>query len=206
MLDRGPESMFDVCGDTVVSNNACDAVGPKVCNFIYTWQDCFVKTMREVKPTDLIEHSIDLTSGAKPVYASIKRYTAKEKQFAARISPEMEVAAIIMRAASDWGARTQFPPKKKGSDALRVVHNFISVNKYTIKSQYLMYGIDEVTDTIIKLGYRAFFRIDVSNGYWAILVMLSDKYKTGFATLWSVYLSTDGPRVKGSLCHLFAVW
>ena len=57
----------------------------------YTWRDCFVKSMREVKPTDLIEHSIDLTSDAKPVYASITRYTPKEKEFAARIFSECEV-------------------------------------------------------------------------------------------------------------------
>lgn len=67
--------------------------------------------MRDIHPTDLIHHSIDLTPDAKPVYQSIKRYTPKERAFAAKIFPEMEAAEIITRAASDWGARSQFPPK-----------------------------------------------------------------------------------------------
>lgn len=57
--------------------------------------------MRDIKPTDLIHHSIDLTPNARPVYQSIKRYTPKERTFAARIFPEMKEADIIVRAASD---------------------------------------------------------------------------------------------------------
>lgn len=166
---------------------------------MYTWRDCFVKSMREVKPTDLIEHSIDLTCDAKPVYASIKRYTPKEKEFAAKVFPEMEEAGIIMRAASDWGARTQFPPKKKGSDALRVVHNFIPVNKYTIKPQYPMHRIDEVIDTLIKPRYRAFFSTDASNGYWAIPIKAGDEYKAGFVTPHGQYIYLRmGQGLKGA--------
>ena len=40
---------------------------------LYTGKDCFVKTMRDVRPTDLIEHSINLIPDARPVYAPIKR-------------------------------------------------------------------------------------------------------------------------------------
>lgn len=84
--------------------------------------------MLDIKPFVLIHHSIDLTADAKSVYQPIKRYTPKERAFAAKIFPEMEAAEFIMRAASDWGARSQFPPKKEGSDDLRVVHNFIPFN------------------------------------------------------------------------------
>ena len=124
---------------------------------LYAWRDCFAKTMRDIKPTDLIHHSIDLASHAKPVYQTIKRCTPKERAFAAKIFPEMESAGIITRAASDWGARSQFPPKKKDLEDLRVVHNFIPVNKYTIKPQYPMHRIDEVIDTLIKPKFKSSF-------------------------------------------------
>ena len=54
--------------------------------------------------------------------------------------------------------------KKQQWRGLRVVHNFIPVNKYTIKPQYTMHRIDEVTDTLIKPKFQAFFRSDASNG------------------------------------------
>lgn len=68
---------------------------------LYTWQECFAKTLRDVKPTDLIEHSIDLKPNARPFYFKIPRYTEKECQFCDRIFPEMEEAGIITRASSD---------------------------------------------------------------------------------------------------------
>ena len=160
----------------------------KVRRMLYTWRDCFAKTMCDVKATDLIEHSIDLTPNAKPVYTPIKRYNPKEKAFAARIFPEMEAAGIILRAASDWGARSLFPPKKKGSDDLRVVQNFIPLNKCTIKPQYPMHRIDEVLDTLIKPRFFAFFCTDAANGYWAILIKDGHQYRAGFVTPHGQYI------------------
>jgi hypothetical protein len=77
----------------------------------------------------------------------------------------MEEAGIIVRGNSDWDAKTKFPPKKKGSDQLRVVHNFIPLNNYTIKPQYPMHLIDEVLENIIQPRYTTWFSADASNGY-----------------------------------------
>lgn len=41
----------------------------------YTWNDCFAKSMADVKPTDLIEHAIDLIPKARPMYAKLSKYT-----------------------------------------------------------------------------------------------------------------------------------
>ena len=106
---------------------------------LYTWKDCFAATVREIQPTDLIEHSIDLTLNAKPCRGKLPQYTPQEWELANQIFPELEEAGIIACMSSDWAARTKFPPKKKGSDQLQVVHNFIPVNKCTIKSEYPMH-------------------------------------------------------------------
>ena len=167
---------------------------------LYTWRDCFAATMREVLPTDMIYHSIDLVPGSQPVYSSIKKYNQKEREFAASIFPEMEEAGIIVRAASDWGARTQFPPKKKGSDKLRVVHNFIPLNKCTIKPQYPMHRMEEVLETIIKPKFSVFFSTDASNGYWAVPIKPGDEYKAGIVTPHGQYVYFRmGQGLKGAL-------
>ncbi len=109
---------------------------------LYTWQEFFAKTLRDIKPTDLIEHSIDLKPNACPSYAKIPHYTEKERQFCERIFPEMEEAGIITRASSDWTCQSRFPPKKRRSEELRVVHNYILFNSQTIKPQYCMHCIE----------------------------------------------------------------
>ena len=65
---------------------------------------------------------------------------------------------------------------------MRVVHNFIPINKFTIKSAYPMHHLEEVVDTLIKPKYTTFFTSDASNGYWAIPMKSSDCNKTGFIT------------------------
>ena len=149
---------------------------------VYTWKDCFAANIRDIKATDLIEHSIDLVPNARPVAGSLPKYTAAEREFANKIFPELEDAGIIVRRSSPWGARTKFPPKKKGSTLLRVVHNFIPVNHYTIKSGYPMHHLEEVVNTLITPRFGVYFMSDASNSYWAIPMKTSDVNKTGFLT------------------------
>src|SRR5947199_8590065 len=104
--------------------------------------------MRDVKPTNLLHHAIDLKQQIKPVKSKVPRYTLKEREFTAKIFSEMEEAGIIIQSMSEWEAKTKFPPKKKGSDQFQVVHNFIPINKVTIKLQYTTHHIDEVLETV----------------------------------------------------------
>lgn len=176
----------------------------KIKRLLYTYRDCFAESVKDVKATDLIEHSIYLVPNAHPVKGKSPRYSTKERDFANTIFPAMEDAGIITRRSSPWGARTKFPPKKKGSEDLRVVHNVIPVNKYTIKSSYPVHRLDEVLDTIIKPGYDCYFSSDAANGYWAIPMKQGDENKTGFMTpngQW-VYLRM-GQGLKGA-AHTYA--
>ena len=190
---------FESSGITIGPIAATDQQREAAQRLFYTWKDCFAVTMRDVKPTDLIHHSIDLIPNAIPVYHKIGKYTPAERAFAATIFPEMEEAGIIVRAASDWGARTRFPPKKKGSDKMRVVHNFIPVNKCTIKPQYPMHQLEEVLDTIVKPKFTTFFSTDASNGYWAVPIKPGDEYKAGVVTPHGQYVYRRmGQGLKGA--------
>ena len=136
----------------------------RVKRLLYTWKDCFALTLRDIKATDLIEHSTDSKPNARPAYGRIPKYNRKEREFAAYIFPMMEEAGIIVRAASDWGARSKFPPKKKGSEDLRVVHNFIPLNEQTVKPQYPMHRMEEVVEMIISPNFNVFFGTEAANG------------------------------------------
>lgn len=69
---------------------------------LYTWQNCFAKMLRDVKPTDFID-SIDLKPNAPPSYSKIPNYMEKECQFCDRIFLKTEKPGIITRVFSDWG-------------------------------------------------------------------------------------------------------
>lgn len=136
--------------------------------------------MSDVKATDLIEHSIELEPNVKPIRGTIPKYTPQEREFANRIFPELEDAGIIARRSSPSGVRTRFPPKKKGSQLLLVVHNFIHVNRFTIKSAYPMHHLQEVLAILIRSGYGVHFSSDAANGYWAVPMTKLDENKTEF--------------------------
>ncbi len=176
------EAWFNASGITIGEMADTPQRVRKTKQLLYTWKDCFATSVRDIQATDLIEHSIDLQPNAKPVKSSLPRYTQEEKEFANRIFPELEDAGIIIRRSSEWGARTKFPPKKKDSPLKRVVHNFIPVNTWTVKSGYPMHLLEDVIETIITPRFTVYFTSDASNGYWAVPMRRSDINKTGFIT------------------------
>ena len=154
---------------------------------LYTLQECLAKTLRDIKSTDLIEYSINLKPNSCPSYSKIPRYTEEKRHFCDRIFSKIEETGIITRTSSDWGCQSRFSLKKKGSEELRVVHNYIPLISQTIKLQYLMPRIEEVIDTIIRPKHRGYFITDAFKGYWAIRMNPEDEYKTGFVTPYGLY-------------------
>ena len=130
----------------------------------------------------MIEHSIDLVPGSVPRKSTLPRYTHEEREFAEKILPEMVEAGILERMTSNWGSRTKFPPKKKGSSERRVVHNYIPLNRATIKSAYPVHSMDEVIDIVLSPEHRIFFTGDASWSYWAIPIRPGDEFKMGTIT------------------------
>ena len=159
---------------------------------LYTWQDVFETDLLRIRQTDLIEHAIVLMPGAVPHRARIPLYTEEEIAFCRRLIPKMEEAGLIFRCDSEWGARTKFPLKPRADtlpkDArLRMVHNFIPLNRVTEKSRYPCPRIEQIVYTVLKKGKRFFFTSDAANSYWAIPVRAGDETKLGFVTPYGMY-------------------
>ena len=55
--------------------------------------------------------------------------------------------------------------KKKRFNDLKIMHNFILMNKFIIKSIYSMYRINEIINTIIKSKYEIYFCTNAFNEY-----------------------------------------
>ena len=54
---------------------------------------------------------------------------------------------------------------KKKFDDLKIMHNFILMNKFIIKLIYSMHKIDEIINIIIKSKYEVYFCTNIFNEY-----------------------------------------
>jgi hypothetical protein len=116
-----------------------------------------------------------LVPGTLPVKSKVPRYTQREQKLAARAFPEMQEAGILIGMAFQWGAKTRFVDKKDPK-GLRIVHNFIPVDKHTIGNTYPVHSLDEVIDATLESKFKTHFSADASCGYWAILITLSSHH------------------------------
>ena len=175
---------------------------------LYTWKDIFESDLLRIRTTDLIEHGIDLKADATPSKSKIPLYTEAELRFVNKIIPAMEERGLILRCDSTWVARTKFPPKPnrpgRQEDNLRMVHNYIPLNRHTLKSQYPCANIEQIVHTVLKNDKKCFFYTDATDSYWAIPLRKSDYTLTAFSTPKGQYCYTVmGQGLKGA-AHTYA--
>ena len=180
----------------------------KANRLLYTWRDVFESNLLHIRTTDLIEHGIDLTKDATPSKSKIPLYTEAELRFVNKLIPAMEEKGLILRCDSTWVARTKFPPKPnrpgRQEDNLRMVHNYIPLNRYTLKSQYPCANIEQIVHTVLKNDKKCFFYTDATDSYWAIPLRKSDYTLTAFSTPKGQYCYTVmGQGLKGA-AHTYA--
>jgi hypothetical protein len=173
-------SWFQTCDIHLFDGLSADG-SARARRLLYTWREVFEADMLKIKRTDLIEHCIELTPGAAPIKSKIPLYTEEERAFCNKLLPKMEQAGLIFRCDSEWGARTKFP-RKPHSPELRMVHNYISLNRCSRKSQYPTPRIEQIVQTIYKAGRKVFFCTDAANSYWVIPLRRKDWLLTSFVT------------------------
>ena len=147
---------------------------------LYTWKDLFVRQLKEMPITDLVEHRIPVRSSTQPIRARDKIYTREERDWLEINIPEMEKAGIIGRSESPWSHRTKFVRKKDGG--LRMVHVFCPINGATILSGYPMKRIEPVVNNLMQSRFSSYFQADAANGYWAVAMYPLHAYRTAFST------------------------
>jgi len=149
---------------------------------LYTWKDIFTDDMLKIKECDLVEHAIDIKPDSRPVKTKTPLYTEEEIAFSAKLIPTMEKAGLIARCDSPWVHRTKYPPRKKSdpSKGLRQVHNFIPINKVTVKSFYPSPRIEQITHNMTKNEMQYYSWFDTANAYWSVPLRKGDELKTGF--------------------------
>lgn len=160
----------------------------KAARLLYTWRDLFTNSVSDMPATDLVKHEIPTRPQSRPKTANMPLYTEEEKQFMAKMLPQLMAAGVLAPCRSTWCTKTKFVRKKSGK--LRMVHQFMALNDATIKDAYPMTRIEAVVNTLGQSKLKAHFQCDAANGYWAVPLDLNDAWKTAF------------PTTHGQVCYL----
>ncbi|KHN95785.1 Ribonuclease H-like protein [Metarhizium album ARSEF 1941] len=159
----------------------------------YTFKDCFVTGLEDIRTTDLLQHHIPLIPGALPGKRKQYRYSGLHREFARKVFPAMEKAGIIQRGDSAWVAPTLFVDKP-GSKELRVVHDYRDINSKTIKAGYPCHNMEADLNSVHCGRSSIFSQADASNGFWAIQIAPMDKHKTAFTGPNGMYYYNNMPQ------------
>ena len=159
----------------------------------------FAKTKSEVGLSTIIQHSIEIIPGAKPVRCGLRKMAPDKAQEANRQLKDLIDMGLVEPARSPFASAIVMA-KKKGNE-LRLCIDFRALNEMTIKDAYPLPRIDL---TMQKLGIARYFSsLDMGSAFWQIELKECDRFKTAFVTDLGQYMWT---RMPFGLCNATATF
>ena len=139
--------------------------------------------LRQLPPSDRIQHPIDLTVGYKIPPRKLYRQSADELAETKRQIHEYLQAGYIRPSNSSFGALVLLVKKKDGS--MRMCIDYHGLNDITIKNNFPLPRIDDLHD---RLGNARYFtKLDLYSGYHQIPIRPGDEHKTAFMSRYGTY-------------------
>ena len=143
------------------------------------YPDVLCTTQPQGLPPDRpVVHTIPLINEGLTVYKQIYRLSPAEKDEVRKQVTDLLSKGLIRPSTSPFGSPILFVKKKDGT--LRMVIDYRSLNKITIKNRYPLPRIDDLFDRLH--GSKYFSSLDLMSGYHQIKIKDSDVPKTAFRT------------------------
>jgi hypothetical protein len=127
-------------------------------------------------PERELEFTIDLKPGAEPIARTPYQMSTPELQELKIQLKELLDLGLIRPIVSPWGAPIIFIRKKDVSWRLFIEYH--QLNKATIKNQYPLPRIDDLSDQM--KGAMVFSKIDFQSGHHQLRIKEDDVHKTTF--------------------------
>ncbi|RWS02016.1 KRAB-A domain-containing protein-like protein, partial [Dinothrombium tinctorium] len=162
-------SDFNIC--ETLSNDLKE----KAVSLLMKFRDCFVKSVRDITQTDIIEVEIE-TKGA-PIKEKIYRLPYTHREPLRKILEELLAANIIRPSNSSYCAPILLVKKKSGEH--RLVVDYRSLNSKIVNEN--CYPIPRIEDIIDQVkGSNTFSLLDCYSGFYILPISDKDKHKTAF--------------------------
>ena len=147
-------------------------------NMLYQREAFFSASSTDLGVTDEQQHGISLAD-ATPVFSPQFRLPAEHLKLLQENVAGWLQAGIIERAKSPYNAPIFCVPKKHGQ-GMRAVLDYRRLNGKSVMDKYSIRTIDECIESIGRAKSKVFSALDLTNGYWQMLLKKSDRPYTAF--------------------------
>ena len=140
------------------------------------YQDVFSKGADDVGRTTLVEHSIPVVEGTRPIRQPPHRLGPEKEAEAEKQIQELLNKGLIKPASGDWGSSVLLVRKKDNS--WRFCIDYRRLNSVTQQDAYPLPWIDESLDALA--GSQFFSTLDLISGYWQVPPDSNAREKSAF--------------------------
>ena len=129
--------------------------------------------------TTLVEHTINLKPGTRPVYIPAYRLPHSQRSEVEKQVAEMLEQGVITESNSEWNSPLFLVPKRDGT--FRPVIDFRKVNMVTEDDRHPLPVLRDILTSLGK-GNVVFSTIDLLSGYWQVPLSQESQKITAFST------------------------
>ena len=133
--------------------------------------------------SNLIEHEIHLEDN-RPIYTQQFRLPIEQLQYIKEHVASWLRAGLIERARSPYNSPIFCVPKKNkdeaGQNLVRTVLDYRHVNFRTLPDRYSIRTVEQCIDEVGLAGSKIFSCLDLTNGFWQMLLREEDRPITAF--------------------------
>lgn len=161
--------------DDSYKENLSDQQITHVEDLLYKWKDIFSQHDLDLGCTDLVKHTIKLTTDV-PFKERARRIPPSMMEQVRAHLQEMENLGVIQRSSSPYSSNVVLVKKKDG--ALRFCIDLRKLNELTVKDAYPLPRIEDTLDAL--QGSCWFSALDLKSGFWQVELEEEDRKKTAF--------------------------
>jgi hypothetical protein len=174
------KSTFELKGSKV---NSLKGVSMDEVPVVKEYPNVFPEELPGMPPDRDVEFIIDLLPGIGPIAKRPYKMDIEElKELKKQLKEQLD-KGFIQQSSSSWGAPVLFVEKKDSSK--RLVVDYRSLNKVTIKNKYRLPNINDLFDQL--KGAKVFSKIDLRSGYFQLKIREQDIPKIAFTTRYGLY-------------------
>ena len=152
-------------------------------NDLSSMTEAFSSGPMDLGRSNLVEHEIHMED-SRPVYTQQFRLPIEQLQYIKEHVASWMKAGLIKQARSPYNSPIFCVPKKNtdesGKRLVRVVLDYCHVNFRTLPDRYSIRTIDQCIDEVGMAGSTIFSCIDLTNGFWQMLLREEDRPITAF--------------------------
>ncbi len=156
---------------------------PVVTALLGKFSDVFPKALTSPPPKRSVDHEIIIDEMVAPPFRRPYRLSDVHRRELARQVEILLRQGFITPSSSPFGAPVLFVPKPDGS--WRMCIDYRALNTITRKNKFPLPRIDDLFDRLHGAAY--FTSIDLTQGYYQVLVREEDRPKTAFQTHLGAY-------------------